>query len=170
MNKSKDYTKYIHAFRLLDDYTITCSPWNKGQHNYGNGHLMNFTEAHTLQYIIENPGLVVSDIARHWGFTLCAASKIASSLEKKGLIRKEKRDGNQKNLYLVPTGLGIECDQFHRELDKEYYSALIDELSAIHSREELDIFFKTMSSYIDCGRKVMRKRGVLHNTEECVRE
>ena len=164
MNNPEDYTDYIKAYRMLDDYTITCSPWNKGQHDYGNGHVMNFTEAHTLQYIIEHPGLIGSDIADYWGFTLCAASKIVSNLHVKGLIKKEKEDGNLKNLYLIPTELGLECDRLHQEFDRKYYSTLIDSLSALHSKEELDIFFRVMPSYINCGRQIMAKRGVLHRT------
>lgn len=122
MKNSKDYTEYIHAYRMLDDYAITCSPWNKGQHDYGNGHMMNFTEAHTLQYIIEHPGLIISDVANYWGFTLCAASKIVSSLHTKGLIKKEKEEENHKNLHLTPTELGLECNRLHQEFDEEYYT------------------------------------------------
>lgn len=166
LKKLKNLDEYIHSFRLLDDYGITCSPWNKGQHDYGNKVQMNITEAHTLQHIIENPGLVISDISRYWGFTLCAASKIASSLESKGLIKKEKKEGNQKNLYLIPTELGLECNKSHREYDKEYYSALIERLSSLYSEKELDIFFRVMPSYITCGRQVMKGRGLLNNIDE----
>lgn len=166
MKNSKDYTEYIHAYRMLDDYAITCSPWNKGQHDYGNGHMMNFTEAHTLQYIIEHPGLIISDVANYWGFTLCAASKIVSSLHTKGLIKKEKEEENHKNLHLTPTELGLECNRLHQEFDKEYYSTLIDSLFAQHSKEELDIFFRVMPSYINCGRQIMAKRGVLHRIDK----
>ena len=162
MKNHKDLTEHLETHRMLEDFIITCSPWNKGQHDYGNKHMMNFTEAHTLQHIIEHPGLIASDIADYWGFTLCAASKIVSSLHAKGLVKKEKEEGNQKNLYLIPTELGLECNQLHQGFDKEYYTILINTLSTIHSKEELDIFFLVMPSYINCARQIMEKRGILN--------
>ena len=54
--------------------------------DYGTGEEYTSVEVHTLKHIADNPGITVTELARHNGKTKGAISQILKKIEDKGLI------------------------------------------------------------------------------------
>ncbi|MBA2876231.1 MarR family transcriptional regulator [Thermaerobacillus caldiproteolyticus] len=80
---------------------------------------------HTLEIISQNEGIKGIDIAQKLGVTKGAISKVTRKLLDYGLIRKEQRPTNLKEIYFYVTPLGAELSklhqQYHLELDKKSF-------------------------------------------------
>ncbi|WP_067937157.1 MarR family transcriptional regulator [Alicyclobacillus kakegawensis] len=78
---------------------------------------------HTLEIISQNEGIKGTDIARELDVTRGAISKVIRKLLDYGLIRKEQRPTNLREIHLFLTPLGAELSELHRqyhlELDKK---------------------------------------------------
>lgn len=65
--------------------------------DYGNGQFATTTEAHFMLTIHEQPGILVTELARYWGRTKGMVSHIIGKLEARGLVEKRKDSANKKN-------------------------------------------------------------------------
>ncbi|MBE5967275.1 MAG: MarR family transcriptional regulator [Lachnospiraceae bacterium] len=116
-------------------------------HDYGIGILLNMIEAHTLTYIEENPGITITELAAYWNKTKGALSQTVSQLCKKGLVTKEKKEGNAKNVLLYATETGIELSKAHKLYDTLDITKTMGELKKECSPDEIDAFYKVISVY-----------------------
>lgn len=84
---------------------------------------LSVSSMHVLDVIHAHDGIKGIDIARDLGITKGAVSKITRNLLDHGLIRKEQRPNNLKEIYYSVTPLGAEVAEvhqaFHREQDEK---------------------------------------------------
>jgi DNA-binding MarR family transcriptional regulator len=74
---------------------------------------------HTLEVISEKEGIKGIDIAKELNVTKSAISKTTRKLLDQGLIKKEQRPTNLKEIYYYVTPLGAELSELHRQLHRE---------------------------------------------------
>lgn len=74
---------------------------------------------HTLEAISEREGIKGADIAKELKVTKGAISKTTRKLLDLGLIRKEQRPTNLKEVYYHVTPLGAELSDLHRQMHRE---------------------------------------------------
>lgn len=74
---------------------------------------------HALDVISEGEGVRAVDIAKELGVTKGAISKTTRKLLDHGLIKREKRPDNLKEIYYYVTPLGAELAKLHRQLHRE---------------------------------------------------
>lgn len=74
---------------------------------------------HALEVISANEGIKGIDIAKELNVTKGAVSKATRKLLDHGLIRKEQRPDNQKEIYYYLTPLGEELAELHRQMHLE---------------------------------------------------
>ena len=79
---------YTHPVRMGTDIEITAS------------------QIQTLEYVIENEAMKMSDIAQKLGVTRATFSRNAQHLVQRGLISRYRRGDNKKEVYLFATDLG----------------------------------------------------------------
>ena len=65
-------------------------------------------EMQIIEYVLESEGEKMSDIAKRLGVTRGAFSNNVTRLIQMGCLRKECREGNRKNKYVVVTDYGKE--------------------------------------------------------------
>jgi DNA-binding MarR family transcriptional regulator len=81
---------------------------------------MSVSGLHVLDVIqAHDEGIKGIDIARKLKITKGAVSKITRKLLEQGLIRKEQRPDNLKEIYFLPTPLGAELAELHRLFHEE---------------------------------------------------
>ena len=88
--------------------------------NYGGIELFP-AEIHTLVFIRDNNELNATELAHKRSITKGAFSKTTGKLIAKGLITRDYRDGNQKNVYFNLTEDGINAYQAHAEFHARHY-------------------------------------------------
>jgi len=131
----------IYQFVMrYNDYIIST-------HDYGLGILLTMIEAHTLTYIEENPGVTITELASYWNKTKGALSQTVSRLSEKGLVSKEKRDGNAKNIRLYATETGLRLSKAHKLYDTVDIAKTMGALREECTAEEIDAFYKVISVY-----------------------
>lgn len=74
---------------------------------------------HALEVISEKEGIKGVDIAKELNVTKGAISKTIRKLLNHGLIKKEQRPTNLKEIYYYVTPLGAELSELHRQLHME---------------------------------------------------
>ncbi|MBN1431567.1 MAG: MarR family transcriptional regulator [Methanomicrobiaceae archaeon] len=99
-----------------DEYRILFEKWTKIMNrlqereswvrDYGTGDLMYPSEIHTLQAVGDSRGINITGLAERLGITASGVSQMARRLEKKGLVEKIKRSGNDKEILLMMTEKG----------------------------------------------------------------
>lgn len=120
--------------------------------NYGDGVFYNSKEVHTLSYIVDYPGISPSEIAYNWNRTKGAVSQIVKKLEEKGLIKREKRPGNDKTICLYATDQGMKVDQIHRAYDVRNYKAFLELMKKHFTEDEIETSFEVMDKWVELSR------------------
>ena len=118
-------------------FAITLMDFMKQPHDYGTGEVLNMVEMHTIAMIADNPGICVSDVAQKWNRTLSAASRNVDRLYNKGYIRKEKLNGNKKNIHLYVTEKGQQLTDLHKAYDLNISLEFMKHITEIYSIEDL---------------------------------
>lgn len=85
-------------------------------------------EMHLLDAIGRNEGISITELGNLVKRTPGAISQLVNKLEKKGFLEKRIDTGTPKvrNLYL--TSKGWKAFDFHKQLDRENYSRVLEEL------------------------------------------
>ena len=103
----------IHEFKRL---IHVLSMGKRTSIQYGNMELYR-AEVHILEIIGDAKAVTATDIARNLEVTKGAISQVIAKLFNKGLLRKERRDGNSKRqeLHLTPNGKKVLAAHEERE-------------------------------------------------------
>src|SRR3990170_2985269 len=91
-------------------------------------HDLYHSEKHFLDKIGDHPGVNVTEFARAVGITKGAVSQFVKKLENKGLVRKYKGSGNDKEVFLELTRAGRDIYIKHKKKNEETIEPLIEEL------------------------------------------
>lgn len=124
---------------------------------HGTKHKLYHSERHWIDQIGENPEMNVTQFAKAAGVTKGAVSQVIAKLEKKGVVRRNKRQGNDKELRLELTKAGREVFDRHREINEESLAPLVKELGK-HSDEKIQFLihmFYWIEDFLNLSRKKM---------------
>ncbi len=108
--------------------------------------LSNF-EFYILTYINDNPGTVITDIAKTWYRTTSSASQMVSKFVSMDLVIRErnKKDGKVYNLYT--TDLGSQIAEKHKKTHIEDARLAMKAVLEEVSYEDVEIFFKVLDFF-----------------------
>lgn len=108
---SKENADIIHyLLKIIARY----EKFMKSARNYGTDVPIHYSEIHTVAAIAKNPGIHISGLAEHFGYTRGAVSEVVAKLEKKGLLVKEEDPENLSRLRLTLTKKGERAQGEHR--------------------------------------------------------
>jgi DNA-binding MarR family transcriptional regulator len=102
---------------------------------------------HVLEIISEHDGIKGIDIAKELNVTKGAISKTTRKLLNHGLIKKEQRPTNMKEIYYYATPLGLELSELHRQLHLEMDKRTLDLIKS-YDQKSLEIitdFFEKLA-------------------------
>ena len=85
--------------------------------DYGTGEKFTSVEVHTLAYIVDNPGISVTQLAHDLRKTKGAVSQMVKKLVEKGLLRRLDSSSNDRTTLLFPTEAGLELHNAHKQFD-----------------------------------------------------
>lgn len=125
--------------------------------DYGTGELITMVEVHTLTSIAKNEGITISELAKINNRTKGAISQLIKKLEKRGLIFKNKKENNGKNVHLFLTERGRVTSLSHEAYDRMEVTHITNELLKYCTMEEINHFYKVME---------YRNRIMEHNLEK----
>lgn len=120
--------------------------------DYGTGEKFNPVEVHILSYIADNPGISASEIARDWNRTKGAVSQIVKKLSSRGMIRRCKKEGNDKTVCLYMTEEGQKLDLAHRAYDTRNYERFLKLMEKQFSKEVINEAFHVMNVWIELSK------------------
>ncbi len=142
------------TFKVLNDrhnviyeFVMRYNDYIYGEHDYGNGCHLTMIESHTLTYIEDHPGTIVSDLTDYWKKTKGAVSQVVSKLESMGFVSKVKEEGNAKNVHLYVTESGLQLSRAHKLYDILDITKTLNEIQKECSPAEIDTFYKVISVY-----------------------
>jgi len=103
------------------------------------------SEIHTLQYIMDHPGLHISGIARELDVTRGAVSQTVKRLERKKMIIKDCSPDDNKKKIIILTAKGKTACFYHKRAHEKHrtvISALLAGLNADQLQFLLDFLLK----------------------------
>jgi len=131
-----------------------------GKHpmTYGTQHQFYHSERHMLDIVGDDPGLNITEFAKAAGVTKGAISQVVSKLEKKGALKRIKRDDNDKEIQLKLTRQGEQIYANHQRVNEEAINRLWRELKK-HPEVKIEFLtqmFRWFEQYLDQSREKMR--------------
>jgi DNA-binding MarR family transcriptional regulator len=113
--------------------------------DYGVGFPLSSAEIHTIEAVGKNPGINLTELAGRMVVTKGAMSQTLRRLEKRGLLRREKRAGNRKEVIPALTKLGRAAfqghERFHLAMDQQMMGEL-ENMSQSQYRFLREVFAK----------------------------
>ena len=124
---------------------------------YDNTYANDYRDLSALKHIADNPGITVTELARHNGKTKGAISQILKKIEDKGLIcRGESKGENKCPLFLTEKGKSL--DQAHRQFDEEHSGESINQVRKFYSDKEINLAFDVLETWLSVRREVQQRR------------
>jgi DNA-binding MarR family transcriptional regulator len=120
--------------------------------DYGTGEKYTSTEVHTLSYIVQNPGISVTDLAHDTGKTKGAISQMVKKLEAKGLLRREIAPHSDKISMIYATEAGLELHRAHKQYDAVSFGKTYKALCEIYSPEEVNAAWTILDTLVQLQR------------------
>lgn len=123
-------------------------------------HELYHSERHMLDRIGDHPAVNVSGFARSAGITKGAVSQVVKKLETKGLVRRYKSGGNNKEVFLELTKSGRDEYLRHQEKNQETIGPLLRELRKYPDDkvEFLITMLAWISGYLETSAKQMKEK------------
>lgn len=88
-------------------------------------------QPHILEYLATNDGCSQTDVCEAWDLDKSTVSGLVERMERDGLIRVEREEGNRrkKNLFLTPKGseLCVKMNQYMEQLDQTAFQGISEE-------------------------------------------
>jgi DNA-binding MarR family transcriptional regulator len=124
---------------------------------HGTKHKLYHSERHLIDKIGENPEMNVTEFAKAAGVTKGAISQVLSKLEKKGVARRSRKEGNDKEVLIELTKSGREAYERHREINEESIAPLVNELKR-YPNDKIQFLiqmFRWIDGFLDLSQKKM---------------
>lgn len=121
--------------------------------DYGTGDKYTASEVHFLQYIVNNPGITVTELSYDWDISRAASSMMTNKLERKGLIDSKPDETNKRKKKYFATENGKELNNAHLKYDSIVFKKTLDYMRETCSDENIEIMFQTLTSFINSLRK-----------------
>lgn len=122
----KDIRSYTH---LIYDISGVINKLRMKDIPLTNGLKLNSAAMSMLNVIDMNPGMSVTDISKRMDLTKSAVSQMVKKMCTLGLIKKNKNDGNDKNIYPELTEPGKTTVVEYREKHAMFYSCITELLN-----------------------------------------
>jgi DNA-binding MarR family transcriptional regulator len=122
-------------------------------------HALHHSERHMIDRIGEGPGVNITEFAAASGVTKGAISQIVKKIEKKGFVRRIKRSGNEKEVYLELTEAGQEFYEKRKKINDESLRPLYEHLKR-YSDDEVEFLvsmFKWFDVFLDASKQKMQE-------------
>lgn len=116
MSVSDEITKMIELLYTMDRIILAMQ---KKPHDYG-GELLHANEAHTLKAIAQDEGISQTELSELMFRTKGATSVVVDKLVEKGLVRRERVDGDQRRYLLTLTEKGWAVHRAHLDYDDRH--------------------------------------------------
>lgn len=107
-----------------------------------------FSQIQVVEYLLENEenNQKMSEVAKRLGISTSAFTKLTNKLVNKGILQKDHREGNKKDIIIQVTPLGrseymIYSNQIAKELFKNMF-----EIGKKLTKDELEVFTQMMRS------------------------
>ncbi len=113
------------------------------------------SEIHTIAAIGEHEGLNVTDLSDEMGVSKAAISQLVNKLEKKGLVKRYKNDGNNKETLLRLTMKSKIAFAAHKEYHENRDKEIINIMKKMSKKEFA--FFNTIIEEINVYSKQLLK-------------
>jgi DNA-binding MarR family transcriptional regulator len=136
----KEGTAAIQA--LMEQFVRIVNRYNALQerpYDFGTGGKLNPAEIHTVSAIAASGALNVTELAGRLGVTRGAISQMASRLEAKGLVRKTRERGNDKEVILGLTSKGRRAHEGHSRFHGGMFADFLAMMDGV-SPENLKFF------------------------------
>jgi DNA-binding MarR family transcriptional regulator len=120
------------------------------------------SERHMLDMIAKRPELNITEHAEALGVTKGAISQTVKKLESKGFIKRLKKGGNDKTVYLELTKLGQNTVEKRKQVNDETLRPLYEELRK-HSDDRIDFLiamFTWIDRFLDESKRKMKGHAV----------
>ncbi|PGE57832.1 MarR family transcriptional regulator [Bacillus wiedmannii] len=117
------------------------------------------SEVHCIEYIENNVGSNVTQLAEAFYVTRGAISRMTKKLIKKGLIESYQKSENKKEIYFRLTEQGKEIYKIHEELHKEFQDrdkAVFEQVTDA----EFDIIINFVDKYSRHLDAEIKKQGI----------
>ncbi|MDD3337244.1 MAG: MarR family transcriptional regulator [Lachnospiraceae bacterium] len=114
-------------------------------------------ETHTLKLIADNEGISQAEVSERMYRTKGATSVMVDKLVKKGLVNREREEGNQRRYLLTLTEKGWTVNGAHREYDDNHAAWVTRNLDI--SEEDLQTTRKTLDDVIGFYSRHYLKEG-----------
>jgi len=143
------FIKMVNKYNALEKIPV----------KFKNVHNLYHSERHMIDTIGENPNMNITEFAESLGVTKGAVSQVVSKLEKKGVVKRYKKSGSEKEIILHLTMEGKEVYEMHKKVSAESLLPLYNKLKK-HSDEEVDFLidmFTWLNEFLDSSKKRMEE-------------
>lgn len=113
---------------------------------YGDDLILTRAEIHTLVAVGDNPGINVTNLAKHLGITKGGASQMIYKLVDKGLVIKKVSPESDTEVVLSLTDAGIGAYDMHTEYHKKADEMLFAQLKGLDDKT-YDLLVELMQEY-----------------------
>jgi DNA-binding MarR family transcriptional regulator len=132
---------------------------------YGTKQNLFHSERHMLDIMGDNPGMNMTEFAAAAGVTKGAISQLVIKLEKKGVVKRYKRSGNDKEVMISLTDAGKEIYKKHKKINEDTMMPLFKKLDNYPDEKIhfLVTMFKWFDEFMDYSREKMQE----HKNQGC---
>jgi DNA-binding MarR family transcriptional regulator len=154
MDKRKAAREIVDLFiRVVNRYNAL----EKIPVKHGTRHDLYHSERHLIDLIGDHPGMNVTEFAQAAGVTKGAISQAVTKLEKKAVVRRTRRKGNEKEVIIELTPSGRSVYRMHREINEASARPLLEELNK-HPDDKIRFLlnmFRWFDGYLEYSKKEM---------------
>lgn len=151
MAQNRKYTIFEAA-----DILYQVGNWHHSSHpvDYGIGEYYTSTEAHMLSYIVNNPGISMTQLAKDHNKTKGAVSQMIKKMVERGIVRQVKSSLNDRVQLLYVTDKGLQLHMAHKQYDTASYNRTYKALVELYSAEELNSALEIMDMWLQLRRQL----------------
>ena len=129
-------TDWMGQYReMVESVIYLCNSSSTGfvtPFHYGTEYKITAREAQVIEYLLEDTSGNMVAVANRLGVTRGAFSNIVNKLVAKGLLKKERRGDNKKNIYPVVTQKGEEMyDQYSKFIYELWFKEMFEKADQI---------------------------------------
>lgn len=86
-------------------------------------------EYHVIEAVIAcGENATMSAISKRLSITVGSLTTAVKTLEKKGYLAREKRDGDKRMVYVIPTELGLQANDYHAGFHRLMVDAVMEKM------------------------------------------
>jgi len=125
MDRAAEYRNLFELWMKIMNMMQEHESWVR---DFGTGDLLHPSEIHTLQAVGDQEKVNITGLAKSLGITKSGVSQMVSKLEKKGLIKRWRKPGNEKEVLLKMTEKGEVAYEGHETLHRQIREIINEEL------------------------------------------